>query len=130
MPTERPAILVTGATGQVGYELVRALAPLGRIIAPSRQELDLSDEGRTRAYMERARPRAVVNAGAYTAVDRAESDLAACRLMNAVAPAVLAAAACAVGALMIHYSTDYVFDGTSQRPYREDDATRPVNVYG
>lgn len=130
MGSERPVILVTGGSGQVGHELVRALEPLGHVEAPGRAALDLRDPARMRRYVEALRPAAIVNAAAYTAVDRAESDRDECRAINAVAPAALAEAARDVGAVMVHYSTDYVFDGASPRPYVETDPAYPLNVYG
>lgn len=127
---ELPVLLVTGGTGQVGHELVRELAVLGRVVAPSSAELDLASEASIRAAVRRHRPAVVVNAGAYTAVDRAETEAERCRAINARAPGVLAEEAAALGALVVHYSTDYVFDGSSARPYREEDATGPLGVYG
>jgi dTDP-4-dehydrorhamnose reductase len=130
MGSGRSRILLTGSTGQVGHELLRALAPLGEVVAPGRAELDMLDAAALRRWVTDLHPAAVVNAAAYTAVDRAESDRETCRRVNAEAPAVLAEAAARVGAVMVHYSTDYVFDGTSSRPYRETDPTGPLNVYG
>jgi len=130
MSAERPRILVTGAGGQVGWELVRALAPMGDVVAPPRAELDLAEPDALRAAVRRIRPRLVVNAGAYTAVDAAEGDAERAALVNHTAPGVLAEAAAEAGALMVHYSTDYVFDGSGTRPYREDDEPSPLGVYG
>ena len=128
--TAVPTFLLFGADGQVGYELARELAPLGTVVPRTRQDADLEDGGALRAAVAAARPTVVVNAAAYTAVDAAESDAGRCRLVNAVAPGVLAAAAEEVGAAVVHFSTDYVFDGASDRPYTEDDAPSPLNVYG
>jgi dTDP-4-dehydrorhamnose reductase len=123
-------ILVTGATGQVGHELVRAFAPLGVVHSPGRSELDLTRPETLRAAVQRLRPRIVLNAAAYTAVDRAESEEALCRAVNADAPGELAEGARRAGALFVHYSTDYVFDGTKGQPYVESDRPAPLNVYG
>ena len=125
-----PRILLTGAAGQVGWELRRTLAPLGEVVAPPRAALDLRDAEALRRCVAEVCPAAVVNAAAYTAVDRAEEEPGAARAINAVAPGVLAEAAARAGALMVHYSTDYVFDGTGSRPYRESDPTAPLGVYG
>ncbi|MGZ8944494.1 MAG: dTDP-4-dehydrorhamnose reductase [Methylococcaceae bacterium] len=123
-------ILLTGCNGQVGWELSRALLPLGDIIAASRSQVDLSDLDSLRRTVQKYSADVIVNAAAYTAVDKAETeqDLAFC--INADAPAVLAEEAKKTGALLIHYSTDYVFDGTKISAYAEDDAPNPVNVYG
>jgi dTDP-4-dehydrorhamnose reductase len=123
-------ILLTGRNGQVGYELERALAPLGEVIALDRARLDLSDPAAIRSVVRDARPEVIVNAAAYTAVDRAESELALASAINAVAPGVFAEEARRCGALLVHYSTDYVFDGEKKTPYVEDDAASPINVYG
>ena len=123
-------ILVTGATGQVGWELCRTLAPLGDVLAPPRSELDLAAEASIRAFVRGHRLDVVVNAGAYTAVDRAEDDADAAMAINARAPAILAEEMRACGGLLVHYSTDYVFDGAKVGAYTEDDEPRPINVYG
>jgi dTDP-4-dehydrorhamnose reductase len=123
-------LLVTGRDGQVGTELKRSLASLGEVTALSRAELDLADPAAIRAAVRAQRPDWIVNAGAYTAVDKAESEPALAQAVNGEAPAVLAEEAARLGARLIHYSTDYVFDGTAERPYREDDPTHPVSVYG
>jgi dTDP-4-dehydrorhamnose reductase len=123
-------ILVTGSTGQVGFELCRALAPLGEIAAPSRAELDLARPESVRAYFRDRRFDWIVNAAAYTAVDRAEKERELALVINGVAPGILAEEAARQGAGLVHYSTDYVFDGSSERPYREDDPPAPLNVYG
>ncbi len=125
-----PVLLVTGANGQIGFELVRELAPFGTVVAPSRSELDLERPETIRALVQRVRPSVIVNAAAYTAVDKAESDRQRCFAVNAEAPGVFAEEAARVGAALIHYSTDYVFDGTKTSPYVETDAAAPLNVYG
>ena len=126
----RPTLLVVGARGQVGYELVRELAPLGRVVAFTRAECDLGDPGAAAAAVRAIAPTVVVNAAAYTAVDRAGQDEAACRAANAEAPGAMAAAAAELGAPFVHYSTDYVFDGSKDAPYVEDDVPQPLGVYG
>lgn len=123
-------ILLTGARGQVGSELARALAPLGHVVAPTHAALDLTDAAALRSAVRALRPAYVVNAAAYTAVDRAESEPAMCAAINADAPRILAEEAARVGAVMVHYSTDYVFDGSKGAPYVEDDPAAPLNVYG
>jgi dTDP-4-dehydrorhamnose reductase len=123
-------ILLTGGSGQVGHELARALQGLGEVFAPRRAELDLSDLDQVRAVVRAARPALIVNAAAYTAVDRAESEPALALRINAEAPAVLAEEARALGAAMVQYSTDYVFDGSKSGPYLESDPAAPLNVYG
>ena len=125
-----PTFLVTGGSGQIGYELVRELAPLGRVVAPTRAELDVADATAVRSYVRRLRPAVIVNAAAYTAVDQAEGDAERCRALNATAPEVLAQEAAAGGAVFVHYSTDYVFDGEKGAPYTEDDAASPLQAYG
>jgi len=122
--------LVTGCRGQVGAELLRALEGRAELIARDRASLDLSDAGAIRKCVRDERPQLILNAGAYTAVDKAESDLAAARAVNAAAPGVLAEEAKRIGALLVHFSTDYVFDGTKPAPYVESDPTRPVSAYG
>lgn len=123
-------ILVLGGSGQIGWELQRSLAPLGEILAPLRAELDLLDLAALRAAIRRVGPSVIVNAAAYTDVDRAESEPDLARELNTLVPAVLALEARELGALLIHYSTDYVFDGSKARPYLEEDAPHPLNVYG
>lgn len=126
----RSRILLTGGSGQVGWELRRALAPLAQVVAPPRAELDLRDAASLRRAVRALRPAAIVNAAADTAVDAAESAPDAAHAVNAAAPGVLAEEAARLGALLVHFSTDYVFDGRSASPYREDDAPAPLNVYG
>lgn len=123
-------ILLTGVKGQVGWELRRTLAPLGRVTAVDRAELDLADPDAIRAKVQAISPKLIVNPAAYTAVDRAEGEAEQARAINAIAPAVLAEAAKDCGAILVHYSTDYVFDGAKPGPYLEDDAPHPLNVYG
>jgi dTDP-4-dehydrorhamnose reductase len=126
----RPTILVTGAQGQMGFELARLLVPLGEVVATDRSQLDLADPDAIVAAMRGARPAVVVNAGAYTAVDRAETEGALALAVNGRAPGILAEEAKRLGALLVHYSTDYVFDGTRTTPYPEDAPTAPQNAYG
>ena len=123
-------ILLLGSGGQVGFELWRALAPLGEIVAVDYPECDLADPESIRAAIAAARPQTVVNAAAYTAVDQAEQDAALAQAINGLAPGVIGTAARQIGARVVHYSTDYVFDGTKASPYRENDPTAPLNVYG
>jgi dTDP-4-dehydrorhamnose reductase len=123
-------ILLLGRNGQVGWELERTLAPLGELKAFDRAGLDLADTPRLAAAVRALQPEVIVNAAAYTAVDKAESDRDAAFAVNATAPRVLAEEAKRIGALLVHYSTDYVFDGEKRTPYVEDDATNPLNVYG
>jgi dTDP-4-dehydrorhamnose reductase len=123
-------ILLTGANGQVGWELQRALAPLGEIAAFDRQGLDLADPDQVSRRVREVRPEVIVNAAAYTAVDKAESEPELAHAVNAVAPGILADEAKRLGAILVHYSTDYVFDGEKPTPYNEDDLPNPINVYG
>lgn len=123
-------ILLTGTTGQLGGELVRILASKGEIVAPRRDELDLTDSTSVLESVLTVRPRWIVNPAAYTAVDKAESEPELAYAVNADAVRALGEGAREVGAAIIHFSTDYVFDGTGAIPYRETDATGPVSVYG
>jgi dTDP-4-dehydrorhamnose reductase len=123
-------ILVTGANGQVGFELARWLRPHGRVVAIDSDTLDLADPGAIARTMRSLSPALVVNAAAYTAVDQAEQERDAAFAINAVAPAVLADEAKRAGSVLIHYSTDYVFDGAARAPYEEDAPTAPLSVYG
>ena len=125
-----PRILLTGKNGQVGSELAQLLPRLGEVTALGRQELDLSNIHDIRQAIQEVRPSLIVNAAAYTAVDRAEKEEALARAINADAPAVIAEEAEKIGAVVVHYSTDYVFDGTKRTPYTEDDPTNPISVYG
>ncbi|KRV73424.1 dTDP-4-dehydrorhamnose reductase [Pseudomonas citronellolis] len=123
-------ILLLGANGQVGWELQRALAPLAQLVVCDRQRADLSDLAGLARLVAEERPDVIVNAGAYTAVDKAEGDVDAARRINAEAVATLAQAAREVDAWLVHYSTDYVFDGSGDAPFEEDAATGPLGVYG
>ena len=128
-------ILLFGKNGQVGWELQRSLAPLGELTALDRAGADglcgdLSDLDGLATTVRAVQPQVIVNAAAYTAVDKAESEPELAHRINAEAPAVLAREAAACGALLVHYSTDYVFHGQGQRPWAEDDPTGPLNVYG
>ncbi len=127
-------ILLFGKNGQVGWELQRSLAPLGELIALDRHSVDMcGDLGNLAglaATVQRVRPDVIVNAAAHTAVDKAESEPEVARTLNALAPGVLAREAASLGALLVHFSTDYVFDGSGQRPWAESDAPAPLNVYG
>ena len=127
-------ILLFGANGQVGWELQRSLVPLGEVIALNKSSPhlcgDLGNLQGLAATVAQVRPDVIVNAAAYTAVDKAESDFDRAHLVNALAPGALAIAASAIGALMVHYSTDYVFDGSGSKPWVETDPIGPLNVYG
>jgi dTDP-4-dehydrorhamnose reductase len=123
-------ILLTGRNGQVGWELERALPALGEVIATDRSSLDVSDPDSIRRVVREAKPGIIVNAAAYTAVDKAESEPELAMRINGAAPGILAEEAKRLGALLVHYSTDYVFDGSKPTAYREDDAPNPLNAYG
>jgi len=123
-------ILVTGKTGQVGSELQSALAPLGPVIALDRSGIDLANPDSIRRAIRDAKPEIIVNAAGYTFVDKAESEPELAMQVNGVAPGIMAEEAKRLGAILIHYSTDYVFDGELDRPYVEDDPAKPVNTYG
>jgi dTDP-4-dehydrorhamnose reductase len=123
-------ILLTGKDGQLGYELQRTLAPLGQLVAVGRRDCDLADGAAVRALVRAVAPDVIVNPAAYTAVDRAESDAAAACAVNAVAPRILGEEGARLNALVVHYSTDYVFDGRKDGAYREDDMPNPQSVYG
>jgi dTDP-4-dehydrorhamnose reductase len=125
-----PTILLIGRIGQVGWELRRTLAPLGRVIAVDYPEIDLTDGGSIQKWVRETSPTVVVNAAAYTAVDKAETEPERCQLINGVAPGILAEEAKRANALIVHYSTDYIFDGTKQTPYVEDDPPNPLGAYG
>ncbi|MGU8083605.1 dTDP-4-dehydrorhamnose reductase [Burkholderia pyrrocinia] len=125
-----PTILVTGVNGQVGFELLRTLQGLGRVIATDRDALDLRCPDAIRGLVRNVRPSIIINPAAYTAVDQAETDAVTARQINADAPAVFAEEAKRLGALFVHYSTDYVFDGNKGGAYVESDATGPQSVYG
>lgn len=123
-------ILLTGKNGQVGFELQRALAPLGEVIAVGHAECDLAHSDAVRHLVRETKPDIIVNAAAYTAVDKAETDQDLATAVNATAPGVLGEEALKIGALVIHYSTDYVFDGSKAGAYSEDDITNPQSIYG
>jgi dTDP-4-dehydrorhamnose reductase len=140
-PDNPPRILLVGATGQVGRELLRTLAPVGPVFATARSPgafagtaqrliLDVTDLDAVRRTVREVRPAIIVNAAAYTAVDRAESEPDLAMLVNGIMPGMLAEEARAAGTALVHYSTDYVFDGGGTRPWREDDVTNPLNAYG
>ena len=123
-------ILLAGCNGQVGAELVTALSTVGRVVACSRETLDLADAAMIAEKIREVRPAIMVNAAAYTAVDRAEKEPALAQAINAAAPAVMAAEMRRLDGLLVHYSTDYVFDGSKDGPYNEGDLPNPLNVYG
>ena len=123
-------ILLTGKNGQVGWELAHSLSPLGTVIAMGRDQMDLSKPETLGSVIQKVQPDVIINAAAYTAVDKAESEPELAMTVNGIAPGVIAQEAKNIGAGMIHFSTDYVFDGNSPSPYKEDDPTSPLNVYG
>ena len=123
-------ILLTGRNGQVGWELERTLPALGEVMATDRSMLDLNDNDAIRRVVREVRPDVIVNAAAYTAVDKAEDERESATRVNAIAPGVLAEEARRAGALLVHYSTDYVFDGEKRGPYEENDAPNPLSHYG
>lgn len=123
-------ILLFGKIGQLGWELQRALAPLGEIIAPAQDEVDFEDLSHVRSAIRDAKVDVLVNAAAYTAVDNAETDVRLAERLNVEAVDVMAEETARCGAWLVHYSTDYVFDGKQPRPYRENDAPNPLSVYG
>jgi dTDP-4-dehydrorhamnose reductase len=123
-------IVLTGASGQVGYELERSLQALGDLVVLDRAQMDLANLNQVRSVLRAVRPDLIVNPAAYTAVDLAESQPELAYRINADAPALMAAEAKLLGAAMVHYSTDYVFDGSKPGPYLETDPTNPINVYG
>jgi dTDP-4-dehydrorhamnose reductase len=125
-----PRILLLGAKGQLGVELEKVLAPESDLIALSRREVDLADGNAMRMAVRRAQPEIVINAAAYTAVDRAESESAIARTINAIAPGILAEETARAGAALIHFSTDYVFDGSRAGSWTESDKPAPLNIYG
>jgi len=125
-----PTILVIGKNGQVGWELQRALLSVGDIIAVDRNRIDLSDPDNVKLVISEIQPDIIVNAAAYTAVDKAEEEHELAYLINAIAPKAIAEEAKRINALLIHYSTDYVFNGHKESPYNESDTPDPINVYG
>jgi dTDP-4-dehydrorhamnose reductase len=128
--TARPRIVVTGANGQVGWELVRALEPLGELISVTRDVLDFMNPVRVENSLTSLRPTLIVNAAAYTAVDNAEKDELVAFKANSESVAAIGRAARNIGASVVHFSTDYVFDGETNTAYTERDETKPLNVYG
>lgn len=123
-------VLIVGNAGQVGVELQRSFAGFGEIIGVDRESVDLADAKQVRALVRRIEPTIILNAAAYTAVDRAESELELAQAINDEAPRILAEEALRTDALLVHYSTDYVFDGTKQGPWTEQDTPAPLSVYG
>lgn len=126
----KPRILLTGRHGQVGWELERLLPQVGEVFAFGRDELNLADPDQILEKVRLVKPTIIVNAAAYTAVDKAEEEPAQAMAINGIAPGILAEEAKKLGTLLVHYSTDYVFDGTKEDPYSEEDETNPLNVYG
>jgi dTDP-4-dehydrorhamnose reductase len=129
-PLTTPRILLTGANGQVGWELRRTLSTLGEVVALDSKAMNLADADAVRQKLREIAPHIIVNPAAYTAVDKAESEAELAHAVNATAPGILAEEADRLGALLVHYSTDYVFNGSGATPWREDDACDPINVYG
>ncbi len=129
-PVDRPLILLLGAGGQIGWELARLLPRLATVVAPPRGDVDLEDPTRLRDALRDIRPDCVVNAAAYTDVERAESETERAFAVNATAPGVLAEETARLGGLLVHYSTDYVFDGRASEPYAEEAPTGPLGAYG
>lgn len=123
-------ILLFGKNGQVGWELNRSLQPLGKVMTLGREDADFSKPENLRKIVQEIKPDVIVNAVAYTAVDKAESEAELAGTINGLAPGILAEEALKIHALLIHYSTDYVFDGAKETPYLETDAPNPINVYG
>ncbi len=126
----KPIVLLTGKTGQVGRELLPLLPHLGELVALDRMQLNLEKPEAITRVIREIRPQLIINAAAYTAVDQAESDSTAAQAINAIAPGVMAEEAKKLGAALIHYSTDYVFDGSKKSPYEESDSPNPLNIYG
>lgn len=129
-PLPAPRILLTGARGQVGWELRRTLSCLGEVVALDSRSMNLADADAVRQTVRDIAPQIIVNPAAYTAVDKAESEPELAHAVNAVAPGILAEEAARLGAVLVHYSTDYVFNGSGSTPWKEDDACDPLNVYG
>jgi dTDP-4-dehydrorhamnose reductase len=129
-PGGNPRILILGSAGQLGRELQRSFSGLGDVTAADRSSVDLARPDQIRALLKRVRPDVVLNAGAYTAVDRAESERELAYAINAKAPRILAEEAAKINALLVHYSTDYVFDGAKPEPWTETDPPNPLNAYG
>ena len=125
-----PRILLIGRIGQVGWELRRVLAPMANVTCVEFPEIDLTRADSIRQHIRAAQPQVIINAAAYTAVDKAETDYDVAMKVNGIAPGILAEEAKACGALLVHYSTDYVFDGAKSAPYVETDAPKPLGAYG
>lgn len=123
-------ILLTGVNGQVGYELLQTLAPLGKVMSVTREQLDLTNQEAIRCLIRETKPSVIVNPAAYTAVDKAESESELVFAINAHAPGIMAEEAARLNATLIHYSTDYVFDGSKTSPYIESDEANPLGIYG
>jgi dTDP-4-dehydrorhamnose reductase len=123
-------ILLTGQSGQLGNLLAPALSPHTEVISVSRQTMDLADLDQIRDAIRSIQPDLIINPAAYTAVVKAETDIAGATRINAEAPEIMAQEAQRIGAGLVHYSTDYVFDGTNSAPYTEQDTPNPINVYG
>jgi dTDP-4-dehydrorhamnose reductase len=123
-------ILLLGNTGQLGWELHRTLSSLGKVTALDYPDIDLTRPDRVRQIIKETQPELIVNATAYTAVDRAEQEREIAQAINGLAPGIMAEEARQLGAALIHYSTDYVFDGRQERPYVESDEPNPLGVYG
>jgi dTDP-4-dehydrorhamnose reductase len=123
-------LLLTGSNGQVGFELQRSLAPLAEVIAIGKSDCDLSNESALRVLIQDIKPDGIINSAAYTAVDKAESETVLAKKINCDAPRVMGEEATKCGAFVVHYSTDYVFEGVGDQFYKESDATNPQNVYG
>jgi dTDP-4-dehydrorhamnose reductase len=128
--SQKIRILLIGASGQVGFELQSRLPAFGEVIAPVRAQLDLGSEDSIREVVRSSQPAIIVNAAAYTAVDRAETERELAMRVNGIAPGILAEEAKRCRAILLHYSTDYVFDGQKNVPYLEEDQTAPLNEYG
>lgn len=126
----KPKILLTGKNGQIGADLLLQLPSLGDVVALDRRQMDLARPEEIRRTIREIQPHLIVNAAAYTAVDHAEREPDIARAINADAPRLMAEQAREIGAALIHFSTDYVFDGSKNTPYREDDPTNPINTYG
>ena len=125
-----PSVLLIGKNGQVGAELLSLLPQFGELTALDRKELDLSDSDKIRRVVRHVRPHIIVNAAAYTAVDKAETESVIAHAVNADAPGILAQEAHKIGAVLVHYSTDYIFDGSKRQPYSETDSANPLSIYG
>jgi dTDP-4-dehydrorhamnose reductase len=129
-PSKNPRILILGRAGQLGRELEQIFADVGPVVAVDRESVDLADPDQTRDLVRRTAPDVILNAAAYTAVDRAEAEMPLAHAINALAPRILAEEAAERNALLVHYSTDYVFDGSKPESWTEDDSPAPLSVYG